>query len=69
MKCAWQAYLNLLPHWMRQEVDKQGREELQELRIRIERKPEMILKSGVLSLSLKEENRLQDGNASDDRRR
>ena len=25
MNCAWQAYLNLLPHWLRNEVDKQGR--------------------------------------------
>ena len=35
MKCAWQAYLNLLPHWMRQEVDEYGRQDLQELHIRI----------------------------------
>ena len=51
MNCAWQAYLNLLPHWMRQEVDKQGKEELQELRIRMDQKPEMILRSGCLRMS------------------
>lgn len=44
MKCQWQAYMNLLPHWMRQEVDKQGRECLQELRIRIGHPPELVLK-------------------------
>lgn len=42
MRCAWQAYLNLLPHWMRQEVDKQGRDGLQELRMRIGQPPELL---------------------------
>ena len=45
MNCAWQAYLNLLPHWMRNEVDKQGRDKLQELRLRLGRPPELILKN------------------------
>ena len=44
MNCAWQAYLNLLPQWMRNEVDKQGRDGLQELRLRIGRPPELVLK-------------------------
>ena len=43
MKCAWQAYINLLPHWMRQEVEAYGREELQEMRLRIDKFPELIL--------------------------
>ena len=34
MKCAWQAYLNLLPHWMRQEVDQFGKDALQQLHMR-----------------------------------
>ena len=42
MRCAWQAYLNLLPHRMRQEVDQYGRETLQELRLRTGFQPEMI---------------------------
>ncbi len=42
MNCAWQAYLNILPHWMRTEVDQQGKEDLQELRIRTGLQPEMI---------------------------
>ena len=46
MKCAWEAYINLLPHWMRQEVDKQGREDLQELHLRIGLEPELIFQHG-----------------------
>ena len=45
MKCAWQAYINLLPLWMRQEVDKLGRDGLQELRLRIDRPPELTRKN------------------------
>lgn len=41
MKCAWQAYLNLLPHWMRQEVDLCGKETLQQLHMRIGLSPIM----------------------------
>ena len=50
MKCAWQAYLNLLPLWMRQDVDKLGKDTLQELRLRIDRPPELITKDGVTLL-------------------
>ena len=50
MKCAWQAYLNLLPIWMRSEVDKHGRENLQELRLRIDRVPELIMANGSKQL-------------------
>ena len=50
MRCAWQAYLNLLPHWMRQEVDRYGREVLQELHMRIGYQPAIILGSKVLKL-------------------
>lgn len=51
MKCAWQAYLNLLPHWMRQEVDLLGKETLQELHMRIGMQPEMSLNAGVRRLN------------------
>lgn len=51
MTCAWQAYINLLPNWMRQEVDKYGKEHLQELRIRIGLQPEMVLQSECKTLS------------------
>lgn len=51
MKCAWQAYLNLLPHWMRQEVDLFGKESLQELHIRIGLQPELCMNTGVQKLN------------------
>ena len=47
MKCAWQAFLNLLPHWMRQEIDLQGKDTLQELHMRIGLQPEICLNTQV----------------------
>lgn len=43
MRCAWQTFLNLLPVWMREQVDKLGRESLQELRLRLFAQPELVL--------------------------
>lgn len=51
MKCAWQAYINLLPLWMRAEVDQLGRDHLQELRLRLDRHPELIGKNGISFLN------------------
>ncbi len=51
MRCAWQAYINLLPHWMRPEVDKLGRDGLQELRLRIGQRPELVFQFGSQNLS------------------
>lgn len=42
MKCAWQSYLNLLPLWLRHQVDMLGKDTLQELRLRLGRTPELI---------------------------
>ena len=53
MICQWDAYLNLLPFWLRQDVDKYGREHLQELRVRIGQDPEMILRNGLQRISRK----------------
>jgi len=50
MRCAWQAFLNLLPVSLRQEVDKQGRDTLQELRLRRGRPPELVRQDGSLWL-------------------
>lgn len=50
MRCAWQAYLSLLPVWMRKSVDKQGRDTLQELRLRLNTPPEMVTSKGSLWL-------------------
>ena len=46
MRCAWQAYLNLLPIRMRYEVDKLGKDTLQELRLRLDLPPELITSEG-----------------------
>lgn len=50
MRCAWQAYINLLPMWMRQQVDKLGRDSLQELRLRLGQPPELVTGTGSLWL-------------------
>ena len=50
MRCAWEAYLKLLPHWMRDQVDRLGRESLQELRLRIDRPPELVVNEGSVCL-------------------
>lgn len=46
MRCAWQAYLNLLPMWMRCNVDRLGKDSLQELRMRLNAPPELITSKG-----------------------
>lgn len=51
MKCAWQAYLNILPHRLRQDVDNLGRAALQELRLRVGLQPELILTQGTQRLN------------------
>ena len=51
MSCQWQAYINLLPSWMRREVEEVGVDHLQELRMRTGLYPEMILKNKAVSLS------------------
>lgn len=51
MKCAWQAYLNLLPHWMRQEVDHYGEETLQQIHLRMGLNPIMDLGAATHKLN------------------
>lgn len=48
MGCAWQAYLNLLPPWIRSEVDKFGMETLEEIRLRVGLHP-YIMRSNSIS--------------------
>ena len=43
MICAWQEFRRLLPPDLRQQVDKQGKDKLQELRLRIGYKPELVM--------------------------
>lgn len=50
MRCQWQAYLNLLPPWMRQSVDKHGKDILQELRLRLHAPPELVTGKGSIRL-------------------
>ena len=53
MNCAWQAYIKLLPQWMRQDVDRLGHAYLQELRLRIDRVPQLITVHGSVYLDRK----------------
>ena len=50
MRCAWQAYLNLLPLWLRADVDKLGKDRLLETRLRNHCPPELITTSGSVWL-------------------
>ena len=50
MKCAWQAYLNIIPPWMRDEVDRIGKESLEELRIRVHQHPALVTSAGTYCL-------------------
>ncbi len=50
MNCAWQEFLAILPQRMRQEVDRQGKQLLQELRLRIGSPPELVLQTGIKHL-------------------
>lgn len=50
MRCAWQAYLNLLPVWMRCKVDKLGKDSLLELRLRLNSPPELVTIQGSIWL-------------------
>ncbi len=44
MNCAWKELLDILPQWLRFEVDKLGREDLCELRLRLGVPPELVMK-------------------------
>ena len=50
MICAWKEFLGILPFWIREEVDRQGKEDLQELRLRMDSQPELISGSGISRL-------------------
>lgn len=51
MKCQWQELLNLLPVWLRQAVDEQGKEDMQELRLRLNSPPEIVKHSQSIWLN------------------
>lgn len=45
MRCVWDSFLSIVPQHMRLEVDKYGKDSLQELRLRLGRPPELVLGS------------------------
>lgn len=51
MTCAWKELLSILPPWLAREVDKYGRDTLQELRLRLEQPPQLVLRGNALWLS------------------
>lgn len=46
MNCQWQELLNILPLWLRSEVDYKGRSSMNELRMRVGEKPEIVMSHG-----------------------
>ena len=50
MTCAWKELLGILPPWMRTETDRIGKNTLQELRLRINAPPELVLSEGITLL-------------------
>lgn len=50
MNCAWQAYLNLLPPGIRGQVDKLGKNQLLEMRLREGMKAELVTTDGFIYL-------------------
>lgn len=46
MNCEWDQYLRLLPPWMREKVDRLGKDTLLELRMRANLPPELVFHNG-----------------------
>lgn len=53
MTCAWESFLQILPGWIKPEVDKLGRNRLQELRLRQDAEPELVMDGQIRYLSRK----------------
>ena len=49
MGCAWNAYITLLPPWLRPWVDNVGKDKLEELRLRLGYPPQMVLHCGCVT--------------------
>ncbi|MGN0998249.1 MAG: stage III sporulation protein AB [Faecousia sp.] len=58
MRCAWDAFVSILPAHMRKETDRLGKDSLQELRLRLGREPLLICGNGT--------SRLKEKTTSDD---
>ena len=51
MRCDWESLLSVLPLWMRSDVNRLGKEDLQELRLRLNHPPQLILRDGRQALN------------------
>lgn len=51
MICAWKDFLAVLPFWIRESVDRQGKTSLLELRLRINSPPEMVMQKNSVWLN------------------
>lgn len=60
MKCAWDRLLQILPPWLRQDVDRLGKDKMQELRLRLGKPPELVL--GSESIWMKQPCQVEDLN-------
>lgn len=50
MNCQWQELLNLLPVWLREPVDRQGKDSMEELRLRLHMPPQIVTRNKEISL-------------------
>ncbi len=53
MTCAWKELLSILPGWMTSDVDRIGKDRMQELRLRLGQAPQLILREGEIYLQRK----------------
>ena len=51
MRCAWQSFIDLLPDWMREFVVNNGKDSLQELRLRVNMPPQLKRNDGPVFMS------------------
>lgn len=58
MRCAWKELLAILPQWIREDVDRLGRDSMQELRLRLGLPPELVCRgiNHLLSRTVREED-------------
>lgn len=53
MKCAWKSYLELLPFWLRDTVDRHGKDSLEELRLRLDMPAVLHLHNRIITTERK----------------
>lgn len=51
MRCAWKELMAIFPPWLAREVDEYGKEDLQELRMRLGQPPQLMRKGSTLWLN------------------